>query len=163
MVNTQLKTEPIVAKRTRDVGFIRSIVGELWDTVAEDGQLFEEWEPKANSECWLNISDTAVYCLNAENSTTLLMHAHVSKSARAYSRTFSVAIGHAVWVWVLENSDYQKFNCAIPVIYPNVKAYVEKMGMIEEGVNRKSYCKNGEIVDQWLMGITRDELEEFMK
>jgi len=153
------KPDPIVAERTYDADFIKSVVLSLWDTVTEDGQT--DFSPEVISECWLNINNMAVFCLHAENSTTLRVHAHVLKEYRAYSAD----IGYAVWFWVLNNcpDKYQKFTCSIPVLYPNVKAYVESMGMVEEGVNRKSYCKNGEIVDQWLMGITRDELREFMQ
>ncbi len=49
MVNTQLKTVPIVAERTYDTDFIKSVVGSMWDTVAEDGQSFEDWEPEVKN------------------------------------------------------------------------------------------------------------------
>ncbi len=146
----------IVADRTHDIGFIKSVVGSMWDDVAEDGQSIEGWEPEVVSECWLNINDMAAWCLHAENSTTLIVHAHVLKAYRYASEE----IGLAVWAWISENCDYEKVNASIPFIHPNVKKYAERVGMVQEGINRFSYCKNGEIVDQWLMGITRDEMKE---
>lgn len=153
--------EYITAERTQDTALIKGVITQLWDTVAEDGMSLEDWSVNFASECWLDIEGMAVFCLHPANATTLIMHAHVRKS---YRPRYSSLIGDAVWNWVLEEcpAQYQKFTCAIPVIYPNVKKYVESMGMVDEGVNRLSYTKNGKIVDQWNMGITRTEVEGFM-
>lgn len=153
--------ESITAERTDDTALIKGVITQLWDTVAEDGMSLEDWSADCVSECWLDIQGMAVFCLHPANATTLIMHAHVRKS---YRPRYSVAIGDAVWSWVLAECpvQYQKFICAIPVIYPNVKKYVESMGMVEEGINRLSYTKHGKIVDQWNMGITRQEIEDFM-
>jgi len=156
-----LKYPRIAAERTHDIALIRDIVGSMWSDIAEDGQLFEDFTPECVEECWLNINDMAVWCFHAENSTTLDIHVHILKAYRGQS----VEIGYAMWEWFMNHcpGEYEKINCTIPVIHPNVKAYAELMGMVQEGVNRKSYCKNGEIIDQWMMGITRTEVEEFMQ
>ncbi len=152
--------EQIFAERTYDAAYIKSVITELWDTVAEDNASLDDWSAECVSECWLDLQGKGVFYLHPANSTTLILHAHVLKPFRFQS----VEIGYAVWSWVLSEcpQKYQKFNCTIPVLYPNVKKYALTMGMVEEGVNRQSYCKNGQIVDQWMLGITRKEIEEFM-
>lgn len=149
-----------VAQRTYDRFLIKAIMGELWDTVAEDDQSLDHYYPDVNSECWLNVGDMGVYRLHPENSATLIMHAQVLPEYRK----FSELMGGAVWRWVLDECPprYQKFTCSIPFIYPNVRAYVKRMGFTDEGVNRSSYRKEEHLVNQWLLGITRDEIERFM-
>jgi len=81
-------SDPLIAERTYDTDFIKSVVLSLRDTVAEDGFLRESWVPEVVGECWLNIHDMAVYHLRAENSTTLNMHAYVLMLAPLQNRGY---------------------------------------------------------------------------
>ena len=56
-----------------------------------------------------------------------------------------------------------KVIAQVPFLYPNVKDFCLKNGFVVEGINRLSHQKDGVIVDQWLLGITRDEIEEGLK
>lgn len=157
-MQSALKTKPIAVNRTHDPQLVRDILAQLLDTLAEDYESVDELTIDCKKDCWLDIDGMGLFHLHADNSTTTYIHAQVLKPYRYLSEE----IGYAVWNWVLDNTEYQKFITVVPVIYPHVKAYTEKMGMIEEGLNRKSACKNGEIIDQWLMGITRKEVEDFL-
>jgi len=138
---------------------------EIWQTVAEDGQNPDDFNPNCDDDCWLLIDDRSelvgLYNLHASNSTTLMMHAQIMTDKR---QEYSDRAGLEVWKWILNNcpNNYQKFNAMIPTIYPNVKNYADRMFMVLEGLNRKSYLKNGNICDQWMMGVTRDEIKEFL-
>ena len=155
------KLAPIVVSRTDDTELVRSVLSQLLDTLAEDDSSPESLAVDCVRDCWLDIDGMGVFHLHAHNSTTLWIHAQVLKEYRHRS----VEIGYAVWGWILANCpvNYQKFITSIPVIYPNVRAYTEKMGMIWEGTNRLSARKNGQIIDQWMMGITRKEVEAFLR
>jgi RimJ/RimL family protein N-acetyltransferase len=132
---------------------------ELWATVAEDGQNPDLYVPDCENACWLLMIEgeelVGLYNLHAHNSVTVEIHAHVFPEFR---KKHSYDTGIAALSWVIDNSDYQKVVAVIPTIYLNVKRFTCSFGFKEEGVNRKSYLKSGELVDQWLLGITRDEI-----
>lgn len=49
--------------------------------------------------------------------------------------------------------DVKKLVAEVPVIYPNVIKFGVKQGWKVEGVNSKSYLKNGQLIDQTYLGI----------
>jgi len=63
--------------------------------------------------------------------------------------------GRQVIDWVWENLSCEKMTAQIPVIYPNVKDFAERMGFEVEGINTKSFWKGGKLVDQWYLGLCR--------
>lgn len=151
----------IKAVRTFDTeiveGFMR--LPEIWGTVAEDGQKKDEFKADCSGECWLlMMSGTefiGAYNLHSHNRITVEIHAHVLPIHR---KKHSYDTGIAALSWIIENTKYKKVVASIPVIYKNVKRFTCSFGFKEEGINRKSYLKCGEVVDQYLLGITRDEI-----
>ena len=57
---------------------------------------------------------------------------------------------------------YKKVNVKIPSCYPHIERYAKRIGFKSEGVDRQSFCKDGKLVDQWAMGITREEIKEVL-
>ena len=84
------------------------------------------------------------------------IHPMMPKSTRG-KRAYNSA--QEVLRWIFTTTKYQKVVCEIPVIYRNVKLFAMKAGMKEEGLNRFSYLKNGKIIDQWHLGIAKQEFE----
>ncbi len=154
----------MIAIRTYDEQIIKSILfcPEIFKTIAEDGFLKENFELDCIGDCWLLMSNDdktiGLYHLHPRNSVTLEIHAHVLPEHR---KQHSKETGLAALQWILDYAPdhYQKVIAQIPVIYENVKKFTCSFGFVEEGLNRLSYIKNGEIVDQWLLGITRTEIE----
>ena len=135
---------------------------EIWSTIAEDGQNPDDFEPNCDSDCWLLMTEGSetigLYNLHPHNSCTLEIHAHVIPEHRnRYSRD----TGRAALKWIMDHSPdmYQKVIAQVPDIYPNVRKFCELNGLILEGTNRESYRKNGVLLDQYLLGITRKEIE----
>jgi len=65
--------------------------------------------------------------------------------------------------WIIDNTpECKKVTAQIPVIYDNVRRFIEQFGFVQEGINRQSYQKAGKILDQWNYGITRPEIEAFL-
>ncbi len=151
----------IKAIRTYDERLVEEFIRspDIWATVAEDGQEPEDFKADVDSECWLAIfagdDFIGLFNLHATNTVTTAIHAHVLPEFR---RKYSVKAGRVALKWVIDNSDYQKIIAEIPVIYPNVKRFAQAFSFVMEGCNRKSYLKNGDIIDQWIYGITRHEL-----
>lgn len=157
----------IEAKRTFSHEIVEGIITNpaIFETIAEDGFKIEDVEIDCIKDCWLTMDNgdeiVGVYKLHPHNSTTLQIHAHVLPEFR---KEFSHDTGIEALRWILEEGprEYEKVIAIIPRIYENVKRFTCSQGFIEEGVNRKSYRKNGRIVDQWLLGITRDEIREML-
>ena len=146
---------------TQDSELIQSIVKlpELWETIAEDGVSLESWKPNLN-EGWLLSSDdkgfVGIYNVHPTNGVTLQIHPMMPKSTRG-KRAYESA--QEVLRWIFTTTKYQKVVCEIPVIYRHVKLFAMKAGMKEEGLNRFSYLKNGKIIDQWHLGIAKQEFK----
>jgi RimJ/RimL family protein N-acetyltransferase len=150
-----------VISETNDSDLIKKIatMPELWKTVAEDGINPETWSPDL-TEGWLIASDeegfVGLYNVHPNNGTTLQIHPLIPPEIRG-KRAYRSA--REVLKWIFGNTKYQKVVCQIPVIYRNVKLFAMQSGMKEEGLNRKSYLKNGKIHDQWHLGIAKQEFE----
>ena len=156
----------IEAARIYDTDLIKALItrDDIWATVAEDGQLCSEFEPEVNAQCWLLMTSDdqhiGLYNLHAHNAVTVEIHAHVLPEYRA---EHSRSTGASALKWLYDHHpEYQKVVAQIPCIYENVKKFTCSFGFQLEGVNRLSYLKNGEIIDQWLLGMTRDEIGGFL-
>lgn len=154
-----MKTE-----RTHDVALVKSVMTlpEIFDTVAEDGQDPAAYAPDVVGEIWLamraNDGDLiGLYNVHAVNAITVEIHAQVLPEQR---KEYSRATGLAALRWIRVNlPDCHKVIATVPALYPNVKKFTMSFGFQPEGVNRASYLKGGKIYDQWLLGITRDEID----
>lgn len=153
----------ITVERTFDTEIIRSIMtrDDIWSTVAEDGQHKEGFNSDPVVDCWLLIKSNGeivgLYKLHTENCVTLQIHAQVLPEHR---KAYSNDTGTSVLQWIYDNAEeYKKVIACVPVIYRNVKDFTCSFGFLVEGTNRKSYLKDGELHDQWNLGITRDEIE----
>lgn len=157
----------IEAKRTFNKQLVRDIIThpDIFKTIAEDGFKLKDVDVNCVRDCWLVMDNgsqvVGVYKLHPHNSTTLQIHAHVLPE---YRKEHSQDTGIEALRWILEEGprEYEKVIAIIPCIYENVKRFTCSQGFIVEGINRKSYRKNGRIVDQWLLGITRDEIRELL-
>lgn len=133
----------------------------IWETVAEDGQDPADFKPDVEGDIWLEIRALGkligLYHLQKRNSVLIEIHAQVLPE---YRKLYSKGSGRAALAWIIENlPDCEKVIAWVPVIYENVRAFCELQGFRVEGTNRGSYLKNGQIHDQWLLGITRGEVE----
>lgn len=156
----------MIIERTFDVGLIHRIMTdpEMWATVAEDGQHPMDYLPNVQGEAWLLAYDEqavyGVYRVHAVNSVTCEIHAQVVPQHR---EKHALETGRLALEWIYNNApQYQKVVCWVPAIYPNVRGFAEKFGFKLEGTNTESYIKNGRLQDQWLLGIKRKEIGDFL-
>ena len=56
--------------------------------------------------------------------------------------------------------DFEKLVSETPVIYRHIKLFALQQGLRVEGLLTKSFEKDGELHDQWIMGISRQEITE---
>ena len=153
-------------ERTKDVVIIKSILNDedIFDSIAEDGCKKGEFKPEVNTEMWVKIEqgeDLIGICnFHAINKITLKGHIHILKK---YRREHSLRAAKNIYEWLLNNSKFLKLNVEIPSCHLNVMKYCKAIGFNLEGINRTSYLKNGEVLDQANLGITRSEIEDFLK
>lgn len=137
---------------------------ELFERIAEDGQGDDYETPFDGHQCYMMIlkDDEAVgvWNLYPVNTVTLNIHCNLLKEHRHLGIDASMLILE----YFLTDcpKQYEKLNAEIPVIYPEVYYHTKKFGFVDEGINRKSIMKNSVLVDQWRLGITKDEVVEFM-
>lgn len=139
-------------ERIYDVAVCRAVVDHLWDDVSEDGA--EHFFPDVISEYWIGVYEdglSGMYRIHPLNGTTWQIHALMVK------RENSKLSGRMILEWCY-NEGIEKLIAEIPVIYENVYKFTKGQGFIDEGINRKSFKKNGEIVDCYRLGITQEEI-----
>lgn len=154
----------VTATRTYSVPDVCRIMTQpsLWATAAEDGQDPDKFKPDLNGDCWLRLEADGeaigLYQLQMRNSVLVEIHANIMPK---YRKEHSEETGHAVLRWIVEEvPDCRKIIAWVPKLYPNVRDFTLQFGFRVEGVNRLSYRKNGKLHDQWLLGITKDEIGE---
>ena len=156
----------IEVHKVKDVAVVKAIMTQpdIWATISEDGQDPDSYQCDVIGEHWLLMTTedyvVGIYNIHAINSIQCQIHAHVFPEHR---KEHSYETGVLALKWLYDNEpSYQKLIAIIPVIYENVKKFTCQFGFHVEGLNRLSFQKNGEIVDQYLLGITRQEINEYL-
>jgi hypothetical protein len=137
---------------------------EIFERISSHGQNAEEFEIKIDdSNVYLLIRNkeeiAGLYHLSPHNQQTINMHCNMLKQHRYIAND----AGLLVYDWILNdcNKQYTKFITEVPQCYPEVYFYAKRFGFEDEGTNRKSVIKNGTLIDQWRVGITKQEIERW--
>lgn len=137
---------------------------DLWDRSSEDGS------EKSIHDAYL-LAPQCYFLLvsfGGEPVGMMVCHEGLSKSVEIHIKVkpedrkkHAVKVGDMSLFWLMENTEYNKVITWVPEIYPAVRAFCKrKYGFIEEGCNRKSFNKNGKMIDMYLYGLTRSEIED---
>lgn len=130
---------------------------ELFDRISSDLLDYDDWVPNPQ---WIYIGvfvDGLIgfFMLHAETDSMLSVHVNILKEHRSHGRK---AVDMLIDAF---NNDFdesiRKLTARIPVIYPEVIRFTERAGFEKEGLCKKSIMKNGELVDQVIMGLQRVE------
>jgi len=54
--------------------------------------------------------------------------------------------------------NFQKLIAKVPVTFPDVYRFAKKCGFEDEGLDRKSILRGGDLIDRHILGITREEM-----
>lgn len=149
----------IVAYRTYDTAKIMAVLlhPDIIKTISEDG--CGKLEINVDGTCFIACDidgiTAAVFIFDKLGAHVVDVHAHVLPANRQHSKDIGAAIlSHFFTIapWAT------KLNALIPTCYPNVIAFAQHFGFINEGINRKSYLHNGDLIDQVYLGATRQEV-----
>jgi RimJ/RimL family protein N-acetyltransferase len=102
-----------------------------------------------------NNKPVGVFLFNPWNTVTYEMHSAVLPEYRgAGSREAAYLAG----MWMFKNTPCQKIVTQIPQINVLARALAKKCGMTLEGNNKKSFLKNGKLIDQYIFGICKEDV-----
>ena len=152
----------ITLRQSEDSAEVERIIKdpEIFARIAEDGHDIDSYNiDMGNCYMLVCLDDIVigVWCLYPANRSTLNIHCNILKEFREHGKE----AGRLILKWFVDEcpEQYQKLNAEIPMIYPEVYHYTKNQGLIDEGINRLSIMKNGELIDQWRLGITRVEAD----
>ena len=154
----------MIISRTYDIELIRSVVTSdaFWDFVTEDGAIKECYEPSLQKYVWLSVEEDsellALIAVEHISAVTIRVHPMVLINYRDKSR--EIIRQFVIW---LDLTGYQKLIAEIPEIYRHVRLFAAWAGLKKEGVRTESHLKNGKMVDVYLYGATRAELNKRFK
>jgi len=144
--------------QTKNIDDIKSILchPEIYDRIAEDGApKIEDYQPDLESViCVMDDQKIGVMLYHWVNGITLECHIQILPDRRKDANKFcQLALE---WVW--DNTKATKIVAQIPELYPDVVKFAYKNGFQLEGMNEKSYMKNGKIYSQIYLGLIRPEV-----
>lgn len=150
----------LTAVRTLDYGIAYSIssIPEIFDCITEDG--VEDYFPDVVNEFWiLMVTESGeiagAYLIHKVNAPTYEIHAFMIPEYRAVYGKLSSQV---ILKWCLEELDFSKLVANIPQKYKNVYHFTKNVGFKDEGFNRSSFMKDGKLMGQYRLGITKDEI-----
>lgn len=151
--------ELITIERTFNAELAIYFINELWEVVTEDGAT--DSKPEMFNEVWLKAS------VNGEIACLFRVHLHYVSTWEIHilclpeHRKYSRKIAKECIKWVFENIPLcDRLETVVPVIYPAVINFVNKVGFVQEGLKRSCFLKHGELVDLAIFGIVKNDQEE---
>lgn len=150
--------------RTHNSTLVRTIltVPALWDVIAEDNTpAVEDFDPVMHDQVYYLVATRGkkvlgLFVVHAMNTTIGMGHANILPKYWG-EREQNKALGKAAIQWIWDNTEFKKIVTTVPVMYKQVLAYTQRIGMKREGVMRKGHLKNGELHDMYYMGISKPE------
>jgi RimJ/RimL family protein N-acetyltransferase len=152
-------------ERTRDMDVVREIITHprIWPNVIDDfSPPREEFQPIA--------SESILYILPKEDERVLgvicfAMLSHIvfeihpvllPETWWEFGKAKEATLGAMDWIW--KNTDCQRIVGYVPLLRHRTKLrFPPKLGMVQYGVNPKSFLKGGVLVDQVMFGLSRPE------
>lgn len=145
-------------ERTHDMELVKSIMSHP--------AIFPHIHDDSVTECapidheglfWMLVSDgepAGVFLVHAHNSACFEMHTCL------LPRIWGKDAAHAAQLllaWAFNDTQCQKMITAVPSYNRAAIRFAKAGGMTQEGVNRASFLRNGELIDQIMLGITKQE------
>ena len=147
----------MIIKQTNNLDLIKRIFcdPEIYARISDDGSPeSKDFNPVKPCDYVYYLTDDSETCLvyfHWKNSVTLEGHIQILKNHRDKAMEF----GSLAKKWVWDNTEAQKIEVTIPVIYQDVLKFIQKQGFKLEGLSKNSYLKNDKLHDQVYLGLER--------
>ena len=155
----------LTLNRTKNKFAIKDILSneDLFKCISDDHSNINDFDIDIESDHWLLLSteDELIGCYKVEtrNSSHIEVHTNILPKHR---KKYSKEAGLLLYEWILSYERIMKLTVTIPVIFNNVRDYCLHFGLSDEGLNKSSIMKGGKLLDQWVMGITREKISEVL-
>lgn len=158
-------------ERTQDYDLIRRIMSHprVYPHITDDGcSPVEEFHPVESPEIWYVL-------VRSENGHTLSFgdvvgmwvfvpqnavcwEVHTCMLPAAYGEAAAIAAKQmAEWIW--SYTPCRRIITNVPVNNRLALRFAKAAGMVEFGRNERSFLKNGALVDQIMLGLTKEEVQ----
>lgn len=143
--------------RTRDMALVASIMKDpaIWPHIHEDTV---ECNPIDHDGFnWMLVDDgepAGVFMVHALGTYCYEMHTCL------LPRIWGHKAAHAAQIllgWAFTDTICEKMVTNVPAYNRAALRFARTGGMVEEGVNRASFMRNGVLIDQIMLGITKQE------
>ena len=137
----------------------------MWKNISEDGQDPDEFEPPFDELIhWVGAYKDdgeiiGLFFIHPKSHSRAEIHINILED---YRMKYARLAGYMIMQYVIEYTDYQKLEADIPVIYPNVLNFALWNGFTIEGTSRKSIVRDGELINQHILGMTKEEIEQWL-
>jgi len=149
--------------QTTDMAVVKSIISDsdIWEQASQDGVSIDTYTPSNNSMCaWLLCSlggdIIGLIYVHHDTNCALLAHPYLLKKHVTKGREMMKLLFK--WFDTLP-STVCKLNVSIPSSRRIAYNFAKKVGFKDEGINRASIIKDGVVCDQYLLGLTREEIK----
>lgn len=144
---------------TTDASLITSVVTHpsIWPHVSDDSVRVDEYHPTIDGLIWLKVFDDnllGIYMIQRHNFINYEIHTCMLPSAWGKKAKQASKL---VLDWIFSNTECMKLITHVPEDNPLALRYAKNAGLMVEGNNRKSIMKNGKLLDQTQLGITKEE------
>lgn len=145
-------------ERTHDMDLVYSIMANesIWPHIHDD--FVKEPNPVDHDQLyWMLISDdhpAGVFLVHAVNSVCYQMHTCL------LPRIWGDGAAQAAKLlgdWVFNEMNCMKLITAVPAYNRAAFRFAKAGGMTQEGINRASFMRNGKLIDQIMLGVTKEE------
>jgi len=148
-------------KATRNSSLIREVLSDqrLHDAASEDGTTpLSEFEPNVDDIIWLALiddNDTVRGFMVVEEVSKVQVRVHIAIRSEFWGDKDNVQLGKLAFerIWEL---GAKKIIATIPTTDKQVLRYAQRVGMKREGINRQSFLRKGELLDQYYLGLVAD-------
>ncbi len=149
-------------QRTHNMALVRKIVTHpaLYHMITEqESPAAEDYYPVDHPALWYVIAKDGeeilgCYALYSENSVCWGIHCSLLPLS-GWLRGRNIQATVALFEWLWKNTPWMRITAKVPAFNVQARRLAEKSGMIQYGVNVKSFPKYGALHDEILLGISR--------
>lgn len=137
---------------------------QLWNAVSEDGSVGKtEYRQLLDMEAMYVLAlisgedNTELHgFVIGRHHTNTVIETHVAIRPEYWGHDDNVRLGQLACTWLRTLEGVEKLVASIPVPDKEVLRYSQRVGFKREGVNKKSFLRNGELLDQYYVGMTNE-------
>lgn len=103
----------------------------------------------------LHPNDNTVFCFAPRTLVLFEVHTMIEPEGRGHQ---AVKAARDALHWIFTNTTCEKVITYVPFFNRKARVFARKVGLVDEGVCTKSFKKDGELIDQWVLAIEKEAL-----